>query len=322
MLQENVKAAGTGCASAWPGQGGATAMTAETPPRAGSGRRSARSPFARRQAAAALAGGFPALVALGGATALGALPPMLGGALTVSSAVALVAGGFAVWQQGRMIDALAARLSAEAGLEAPRIDAVATIDAAFAAAESRLAALARRGDPARRDDPVTGLPNRQTLMRRGRDEITRARRNQQPLAVALLSVEIGPPAEDPRTRGTQERALRLAAEVLMQGLRAYDVVARWEHDVFAALVPEAEIEHAVAALERVRVMFETAPGIRGSEPSPAVHAGVAVLQPDDATVAEIAARAEKALSRARSGVGAAVQAAPGPRQRPATLTSV
>jgi diguanylate cyclase (GGDEF)-like protein len=159
-------------------------------------------------------------------------------------------------------------------------------------------------------------------MRRGRDEITRARRNQHPLAVALISIELGPDTESPAQRGAQGRALRVVAEITMQGLRAYDIVGRWERDVFIAIIPEAEIENAVVALERVRGMTQAAPSVRAAEALPPLHVGVAVLQPDDATIAEIAARAQRALERARSGTGAAVQAAPGPRQRPAHLTSV
>jgi diguanylate cyclase (GGDEF)-like protein len=227
-----------------------------------------------------------------------------------------------LWQQASRIDRLVNRLSAEAGIAAGSRDAAGTIEAAFAAAERRLAAAMRQGDPARRDDPDTGLHSRQTAMRRGRDEITRARRNHHPLAVAVFSLDIGPPSDDPRIRGQQERALRLAAEMAMQGLRAYDTVARWGHDLFLAIIPEAEVENAVTAVERLRSMLADAPAIRAGEVPPAVHGGVAVLQPDDATIAEIAARAERALGRARSGIGAAVQAAPGPRQRPASLTSV
>jgi diguanylate cyclase (GGDEF)-like protein len=114
----------------------------------------------------------------------------------------------------------------------------------------------------------------------------------------------------------------VVAEITMQGLRAYDIVGRWERDIFIAIIPEAEIENAVVALERVRGMTQAAPSVRAAEALPPLHVGVAVLQPDDATIAEIAARAQRALERARSGTGAAVQAAPGPRQRPAHLTSV
>lgn len=261
-----------------------------------------------------------------GALALSLLVPPLDrvmAALLFCAAVAVAAIVLVrLWQQASRIDRLVARLAAETGIAVGRRDAAGTIEAAFTAAERRLAAALRQGDPARRDDPDTGLHSRQTAMRRGRDEITRARRNHHPLAVAVFSIEIGPPSEDPRQRGQQERALRLAAEMAMQGLRAYDTIARWGHDLFLAIIPEAEVENAVTAIERLRTMLADAPPLRAGEAAPAVHGGVAVLQPDDATLAEIAARAERALGRARSGVGAAVQAAPGPRQRPASLTSV
>lgn len=263
----------------------------------------------------------PPLLAAAAAVVLSPLPVPamagLGGVAVIGAGVALLA----LWRAALAVDALAARVGAEAGIE-PRRDPLGLIEAAFAVAERRLVALARRGDPARRDDPATGLPNRQTVMRRGRDEITRARRNQTPLAVALVSIDIGPPASAPLAQSGQDRALRVAAETLMQALRAYDVVGRWEHDIFVALIPEAEIEHAVGAVERIRALHADSPARRADETLPALHGGVAVLQPDDATIAEIAVRAQRALERARSGTGATVQAAPGPRQRPAHLTTV
>ena len=286
-----------------------------------SGKASAR-PLARKLSVMVAAAVLPGVGSLAGLAGAGLVPWSVVAPLAGLSICAGGLGAWSAWRVGAQVDALAARLAAEAGVETQRTDTLALMVAAFAAAEQRMAAMARRGDPARRDDPETGLPNRQTVMRRGRDEITRARRNQHPLAVALMSVDIGPQADTPAERGAQERALRLIAEIAMQGLRAYDVVGRWERDVFIAVIPEAEVENAVTALERVRSMVLGARAIRSAETLPAVHAGVAVLQPDDATVAEIASRAQRALERARSGVGAAVQAAPGPRQRPVQLTSV
>ena len=286
-----------------------------------SGKASAR-PLARTMSVLVAASVLPGVGSVAGLAGVGLVPWSV--ALPLAGLVAC-AGGIGVWRTWRVaaqVDVLAARFAAEAGVDTQRTNSLALLVAAFAAAEQRMAAIARRGDPARRDDPETGLPNRQTVMRRGRDEITRARRNQHPLAVALMSVDIGPDADTPAGRGMQERSLRLVAEIAMQGLRAYDVVGRWDRDLFIAVIPEAEVEHAVTALERVRSMAQGARAIRSAETLPAVHAGVAVLQPDDATIAEIAGRAQRALERARSGVGAAVQAAPGPRQRPVQLTSV
>jgi diguanylate cyclase (GGDEF)-like protein len=156
-------------------------------------------------------------------------------------------------------------------------------------------------------------------MRRGRDEITRARRKGEPLSAALLGFR-DPQAED-AGEGV-DIALRHAAEALAQGLRAYDVIARWDGLDFIAILPEAEVEHAVAALRRIGEDLDRALRKRGYGPGFEFIGGVAVLQPDDATLADIAQRAEAAMARARSGFGPPIAAAPGPRTRPANLSSV
>lgn len=284
--------------------------------------RSGSRPLARRLAGLSAAAAAPGIAAMAAGAAAGLVDPM---AALLGAGVACGGAGVAVWQVWRTagrIDALAERLAAEAGVQTVRTDTASLIAAAFAAVDRRMAALVRSGDPARRDDPETGLPNRQTVLRRGRDEITRARRNQHPLAVGLLSIVPEDDAAVAAEPGRRERMLRLTAEIAMQGLRAYDIVGRWDGDVFIAVIPEAEIEHATTALERVRTMIAGHPMLRPGDVVPVLHAGVAVLQPDDATIADIAARAQRALDRARSGVGAAIQAAPGPRQRPVQLTSV
>jgi len=107
----------------------------------------------------------------------------------------------------------------------------------------------------------------------------------------------------------------------VQSLRAYDLVGRWEGATFVAVLPEAEVENAVDAMRRVRALIaEDRIGMIVGEAVTA-SAGVAVLQPDDATLADIVARAERALLRAQQR-GAGVEAAPGPRSRPPRITSV
>lgn len=187
--------------------------------------------------------------------------------------------------------------------------------------EARLEAATRRADPARLEDPLTGLPNRLAVMRRTRDEIARARRKATPMAVALLALDGFPAAEKALGRLETERVLRLTAETLVQALRAYDLVGRWEGATFVAVLPEAEVENAVDAMRRVRERIaDDRIGTVAGAPIGA-SAGVAVLQPDDATLADIAARAARALALAQAR-GRGVEAAPGPRTRPPRITSV
>lgn len=189
----------------------------------------------------------------------------------------------------------------------------------FAALAERLDEAQRRADPARLEDPLTGLPNRLGAMRRGRDEISRARRTGRSLSVALIELEADAPGADPVAR---DRALRLSAETMVQVLRGYDVVARWEGDIFVAMMPESEIENGVEAVRRVRDAISEDPFIEVAGGRASICAGVAVLQPDDATLAEICLRAGKALAKARERGRGRVEAAPGPRTRPGRITSV
>lgn len=187
--------------------------------------------------------------------------------------------------------------------------------------EARLDAAARRADPARLEDPLTGLPNRLAVMRRARDEISRARRKSTPLSVALMALDGFADLERVIGRIEAERLLRLTAEAMVQTLRAYDLVGRWEGAVFVAVLPEAEIENAADAMRRLceRLAEDTAGMVGGAALS--ASAGVAVLQPDDATLADIAGRAQKALERGQAR-GGAVETAPGPRTRPPRITTV
>lgn len=282
----------------------------------------ARAGLARRLVILTGLGAMAPLLGLGAVVTLGDVDTAAGLLLLALGMLGATAAGHAAWRAGHRVDALADRLVAAHGVSAARGDPVARIETVTASIERRMAERGRTDGGGRLDDPATGLPNRLILMRRARDEITRARRNHQPMAVALIALDIGAPSEDARHRGRQGRALRLTAEILLQALRAYDVVGRWDHAVFAAILPEAEIEHAVAAIERVGAALDRVGSVRADDPLLTMHAGVAVLQPDDATLAEIAERADRALARARSGVGPRVQAAPGARHRPSQLIAL
>ena len=283
-------------------------------------------PRAYRARVATVAGGAAAaqIIGLGAAFALLDAPSALWAALAPAAALS-AAGVWAVWALLAPVERLGAALRgfAEGRVGAPTADdAPTTIARGVEALSKRLDAAMRRVDPTRLEDPLTGLPNRLAAMRRGRDEIIRARRAGQPLSVAMLAFRDPGAGDGPETAARRDLALRLAAEALTQSLRAYDVVSRWEGLRFVALMPEAEIEHAVSAVRRARGDARMLLSAQGFDEAFDLAAGLAVLQPDDATLADMAARAGLALERALSGAGDGVQAAPGPRTRPAHLTSV
>ncbi len=206
-------------------------------------------------------------------------------------------------------------------LRGGRDDEFVRIERGVRALERRLEIAARKADPARLEDPLTGLPNRLAAMRRARDEIARARRKAQPMSVALLEID-GFAEMAAQESCLADRALRLTAETMTQTLRAYDIAGRWGGATFVAVLPEAEIENAVDAMRRLRDRLAEEPSARLGGRAIGVCAGVAVLQPDDATLADIAVRAEAALRKAQARGPGLVEAAPGPRSRPGRITSV
>jgi diguanylate cyclase (GGDEF)-like protein len=276
---------------------------------------------ARALAAAALAALAPSAALVAALGAAGA-SPVLWAALLALAAVGAALPLLWLARQFAPLEALAAafdRFAAPGGGRPPGLDELARIAAGVEALERRLEAATRLGDPARLDDPLTGLPNRLAVMRRARDEITRARRKAAALSVALVEIRRFDDIVAGCGRDQADLAVRLAAEQAVQALRAYDVVGRWEGASLVLLMPEAEIEHAVGAVRRIRDMIEEA-RIAVLDGAPAsVIAGVAVLQPDDATLVDIVARAARALERARAGVGGGIEPAPGPRSRPGTI---
>ncbi|MGF1659108.1 MAG: diguanylate cyclase domain-containing protein [Rubrimonas sp.] len=257
--------------------------------------------------------------ALAGASGAGAALWMAAGAL--ASGLALRGLWLLLRPLGQIAEALrhvgeGARGGAGSG------DEIARISRGVEALGRRLEIASRKGDPSRLDDPLTGLANRLNVMRRARDEIVRCRRKGAPLSVGLFELTHLEEVRAGAGELAADEALRRAAEALAQALRAYDVVGRWDGAIFVALMPEAEVEHAVSAMRRAREhLAVTQRAAVGAAPLGAV-AGVAVLQPEDATLADIASRAGKALARARAGFGGGVEAAPGPRTRPAQLSSV
>lgn len=280
-----------------------------------------RGPRASFRLRATLLGAAAALAPLvaGGAVALGAPWWALGfgAAAAVAAVVALARNLAPLARLAQTVDPFID----------PRIrqtragDEMSRLTLGLAALEARLEAANRRADPARLEDPLTGLPNRLAAMRRARDEISRARRKATPMAVALI--ELDDMIDDLRgaRKADVERSLRITAEMLVQTLRAYDIVGRWADTVFVAVMPEAEIEHAAEAVRRIRDRAIDDPALGWEDRRVSLSAGLAVLQPDDATLADIADRAAAALRKAQAR-GGGVEAAPGPRFRPTRLTSV
>jgi len=104
-------------------------------------------------------------------------------------------------------------------------------------------------------DPDTGIYNRYYFLQRLSEELSRARRHERPLSLALMSVENldVTPGMVPRLKN---EALRRVGIFLKQYLRNEDLVARYEGDTFALLFPDTTGPDAEQMLKSLHTRME------------------------------------------------------------------
>lgn len=100
-------------------------------------------------------------------------------------------------------------------------------------------------------DPVTGLVDLREFCLRLEIELSRARRHERPLALALIDLENFTELNARHGRAAGDEALCAVAGILSRFLRAYDLACRTTGDEFALLLPETDADGAHACLERI-----------------------------------------------------------------------
>lgn len=105
-------------------------------------------------------------------------------------------------------------------------------------AMSALKAQLEREHRRARLDSLTGLPNRQAFRERCQAELSRAKRFQRPLTIALLDGDRFKAVNDQQGHAAGDQALQATAKALASTIRRYDFAARLGGDEFAVLFPE------------------------------------------------------------------------------------
>jgi len=101
-------------------------------------------------------------------------------------------------------------------------------------------------------DPLTEIPNRRFYFERLLQEVSRARRTNRPLTLALLDLDFFKQANDVAGHHGGDQVLKCFARLLRENLRQEDVVCRIGGDEFAIIFPETRANHATVFFDRVR----------------------------------------------------------------------
>jgi diguanylate cyclase (GGDEF)-like protein len=148
-------------------------------------------------------------------------------------------------------------------------------------------------------DPLTGLGNRRWLLDVASAEITRARRDGEPLSVIAFDLDHFKQINDRFGHDAGDEVLMAVAEIARQQLRPYDMLARIGGEEFCAVLPRASLDVASRVAERIRVAVATAklPAL----PIDAITASFGVHQGDPAadTLKTMIAAADKNLYAAK-----------------------
>lgn len=97
-----------------------------------------------------------------------------------------------------------------------------------------------------------GLPKRDVLLRQIEAEVERVKRHGNPLALALIDIDDLENIGDQRDHEAAKAALDRYTSEILGSFRSYDLVARYNKDEFAVLLPNTDKENATRALEKIR----------------------------------------------------------------------
>jgi two-component system, cell cycle response regulator len=211
------------------------------------------------------------------------------------------------------------------GLDSGAVDyVVKPFDAAELAARVRVAlrtkARTEALTAAASTDGLTGLPNRRRLDERAAEAIAVADRYGRPLACLMIDVDHFKKINDTYGHAAGDAVLRETARRLCSVCRSADFVGRYGGEEFTVIMPETDLEGAVAAGERIRAILAAQPvQATGNDIWVTASVGVAGWEPGVRAPDDLYTPADRALYRAKQLGRNRVVAAP--RQQPAEVTA-
>ena len=152
-------------------------------------------------------------------------------------------------------------------------------------------------------DALTGAYNRHRLEEDLQEELARAKRYDHPLSLVMFDIDHFKRINDEFGHITGDYVLKTVARMVWGVLRKYDAMFRYGGEEFLLLLPETDLQGALAAAEKARATIEDLSiTYNGRElPNMTVSFGVAVAPQHGKTVAELLEAVDAALYQAKQG---------------------
>lgn len=151
-------------------------------------------------------------------------------------------------------------------------------------------------------DSLTGLYNRRYFEAHLDTALREAAESGKPVSLAMVDIDLFKPVNDTHGHGVGDLVLRAIAMRLSGNLRTSDLVARIGGEEFVVIFPDTDAATAMAIAERMRHSVAEHPIMVRAVPEgiPVTASfGVATAEPGEIGAAELLARADAALYRAK-----------------------
>lgn len=149
-------------------------------------------------------------------------------------------------------------------------------------------------------DALTELPNRAAYDEQIEREFSRWRRHGRPLSICVVDIDHFKTINDSMGHLRGDKVLKLVAREVSRRVRSEDFVARYGGEEFIIIMPETDLQSALAAAEKVRLAVAECPFNFNNERIPVTASfGVASFHDKD-EIETCFERADKALYRAKA----------------------
>ncbi|MGG2398363.1 GGDEF domain-containing protein [Pseudomonas sp. SH1-B] len=150
-------------------------------------------------------------------------------------------------------------------------------------------------------DTLTGIPNRLAILEQLSSELERARRQQTPLAIAMLDLDYFKQINDQHGHLVGDAVLRHCADHLQRRLRLNDSIGRYGGEEFLLILPGTDAQGALELVDQLRLSLAEHPASADKQPIPlSFSAGVyGSASPAAEDITSMLLKADTALYRAK-----------------------
>jgi len=148
-------------------------------------------------------------------------------------------------------------------------------------------------------DLLTGAGNRHALQLQGPFFLEKAKRDGRPLVALMADLDRFKEVNDTHGHDIGDRVLKRAADTIRTCLRGYDLFFRYGGEEFLVLLPDTDLNDALAVAERIRLAMTGRPA--QGLPQPTISIGLGSLVPrGNQGLSDVIKVADKALYRAKA----------------------